>query len=294
MSSLESKIMLFIMRRMNMKRSIDRYFEQGKFDQPSAKPSKKIRSLINVEQSEVSGQIVYTMYPKSSKSEVHVLYLHGGAYVFGIQSYHFNLILRLIQATGCTVTVPDYPLAPKYTYKDAYDMVTPMAKDIVQRVGSNNFILMGDSSGGGLALGLAQYMKECSIPLPRDIILLSPWLDVTMENPGILDIDKSDPILGINGLVLAGKAYAGDQDTKHPKVSPIYGHLEDLAKITLFISSNDLLYADAKKFESIMNEQGLALRFVEFDGLFHDWMLFDIKETREVMDTIKKVMETHE
>jgi acetyl esterase/lipase len=290
MASLESRIMLFIMHRLNMKRSIDRYFKQGKFDQPSAKPSKKIMSQINIDQSEMFGQTVYTMYPKSGKSKLHVLYLHGGAYVFGIQNYHFNLVTRLILATGCTVTVPDYPLAPKYSYIDAYDMVTPMAIDLGQRVGFDNFVLMGDSSGGGLALGLAQHLRDLNMPQPSDIILLSPWLDVTMENPEILAIDPYDPILGIDGLILAGKAYAGDHDTKTPMVSPIYGNLDNLADITLFISTNDLLYADAKKFRSIMDEKGLNMRFEVFDGLFHDWMLFDIEESRKVMDTIKSVM----
>ena len=290
MASLESRIMLFIMHRMNMKRSIDRYFKQGKFDQPSSKPTKKVKSQINIEQSEVLGQTVYTMYPKSGKTKLHVLYLHGGAYVFGIQNFHFNLVKRLILATGCTVTVPDYPLAPKHSYKDAYDMVTEIAKDIVQQVGTDSFVLMGDSSGGGLALGLAQHLRDLNMPQPCDIILLSPWLDVTMENPEILAIDKSDPILGINGLTLAGKAYAGDQDTKHPRVSPIYGNLENLADITLFISTNDLLYADAKKFKSIMDEKGLPMRFEVYEGLFHDWMLFDIEESRKVMDTIKSVL----
>lgn len=289
MASLESKIMLFIMHRMNMKRSIDRYLRSG-IAPPPAKPSKKIQSLIHVEQSTVMGQAVYTMYPKAGKSKVHVLYLHGGAYVFGIQSYHFNLVTRLILATGCTVTVPDYPLAPKHSYKDAYDMVTPIAEDIVKQAGSDSFVLMGDSSGGGLALGLAQHLRDLTIPQPKDIILLSPWLDVTMENPEILAIDKFDPILGINGLILAGKAYAGDQDTKHPLVSPIYGNLDNLAKITLFISTNDLLYADAKKFKSIMDEKELPLRFEVFEGLFHDWMLFDIRESRKVMDTIKSIL----
>lgn len=290
MASIESRIMLFIMHRMNMKRSIDRYFKQGKFDQPSAKPSKKVKSQISIDQSEMFGQTVYTMYPKSGKSKLHVLYLHGGAYVFGIQGYHFNLVTRLILATGCTVTVPDYPLAPKYSFKDAYDMVTPMAVDIVQQVGSEHFVLMGDSSGGGLALGLAQHLRDLNMPQPSDIILLSPWLDVTMENSEILAIDPSDPILGIDGLILAGKAYAGDQDTKHPTVSPIYGNLDNLADITLFISTNDLLYADAKKFKSIMDEKGLNMRFEVFDGLFHDWMLFDIEESRKVMDTIKTII----
>lgn len=290
MASLESRIMLFIMHRMNMKRSIDRYFKQGKFNQPSAKPSKKIMSQINIDQSEMFGQTVYTMYPKSGKSKLHVLYLHGGAYVFGIQNYHFNLVTRMILATGCTVTVPDYPLAPKYSFKDAYDMVAPMAIDLGQRVGFDNFVLMGDSSGGGLALGLAQHLRDLNIPQPSDIILLSPWLDVTMENPEILAIDPYDPILGIDGLILAGKAYSGNHDTKHPMVSPIYGNLDNLADITLFISTNDLLYADAKKFKKIMDEKGLNMRFEVYDGLFHDWMLFDIEESRKVLDTIKSVM----
>lgn len=290
MASFESKIMLFIMHRMNMKRSIDRYLKSGVTPLP-AKPGRKIKSQINVEQSEVRGRTVYTMYPTSGKARLHVLFLHGGAYVFGIQNYHFNLVMRLILATGCTVTVPDYPLAPKHTYKDAYDMVTPIAEDIVQQVGCENFVLMGDSSGGGLALGLAQHLRDLNVPQPKDIILLSPWLDVTMENPEILAIDKSDPILGISGLILAGKAYAGVQDTKHPKISPIYGNLDNLAKITLFISTNDLLYADAKKFKSIMDDKGLNMRYEVFDGLFHDWMLFDFQESRKVIKIIQNIFE---
>jgi acetyl esterase/lipase len=39
---------------------------------------------------------------------------------------------------------------------------------------------MGDSSGGGMALALAQKARDAGLQQPRDLVLLSPWLDVTM------------------------------------------------------------------------------------------------------------------
>ena len=35
---------------------------------------------------------------------------------------------------GSTVILPDYPLTPKYTYKDVFNMVTPLYKEIIDKV----------------------------------------------------------------------------------------------------------------------------------------------------------------
>lgn len=58
---------------------------------------------------------------------------------------------------------------------------------------------MGDSAGGGLALGLALALKTENITQPKDIILLSPWLDVTLSNEDIPKYESSDPILSAWG-----------------------------------------------------------------------------------------------
>ena len=45
--------------------------------------------------------------------------------------------------------------------------------------------IMGDSAGGGMSLALAQKFREECLPQPSNIVLLSPWLDITMTNPDI-------------------------------------------------------------------------------------------------------------
>ncbi|WP_434751036.1 alpha/beta hydrolase fold domain-containing protein [Paenibacillus amylolyticus] len=65
-------------------------------------------------------------------------------------------------------------------------------------------------AGGGLSLALAQYLLEQGLPQPKDIILLSPWLDITLNNPQVLAMIDKEPMLNWEMLVEAGKRYAGE------------------------------------------------------------------------------------
>lgn len=287
MASIESKIMVFILWRMNMKRSIDRYFKKAKFDQQKSQtPSKKIRSRVHVETEKTLGRDVITMRPISSGSKTKILFFHGGAYIFGVENFHFNFAMRLIESASCTIVMPDYPLAPLNCAADVYELALSLYQKLLEDKETDRIILMGDSSGGGIALGLAQHLRRMGIRQPDKIILLSPWLDVTMSHPEIQNVDRNDPILGIDGLIMAGAAYAKDWDRKDYRVSPIYGELSGLADIQLFISTHDLLYPDARKLRDIMQKENLALEYHEYPGLFHDWMLFDIPESRDVLEKI--------
>ena len=188
------------------------------------------------------------------------------------------------------VTIIDYPLAPRYTAENAYDVAIAVFKGIIKTESADKIVLMGDSSGGGLALGLAQYLRDQQMPQPKQIILLSPWLDVTMQNPDMAAIDKHDPILSIEGLTMAGQAYAGNKDPKDPIISPMYGTFENLGAISLFTSTNDILNADARKFKWMLDQQGVGIRYEEYSELFHDWMIFDIRESKDVVAKITEIV----
>jgi acetyl esterase/lipase len=71
-----------------------------------------------------------------------------------------------------------------------------------------------------------------------------------MTNPDILAVDKYDKLLCIKGLQLAGEAYADKLDLKDYRVSPIYGDLNQLPKISIFIGTHDLFIADSRKLKS--------------------------------------------
>lgn len=291
MASVESDIILFILHNLRIKRSIGRYFKRARNEQEISKaPNRKLRSLASIDKKVFMGRNAYTAIPFQKKSNIHVLYFHGGAYIYGLKNYHYNFISRIMDTIGCTVTIPDYPLAPHHMAEDAFTLAIESYKWTVEKSGADKIVLMGDSSGGGLALGLAQHLRDQQMPQPKHIILLSPWLDVTMQNPDMAAIDKLDPILSIEGLKMAGQAYAGFQDPKNPTISPMYGTFENLGAISLFTSTNDILNADARTFKRMSEKQGVGIRYEEYSGLFHDWMVFNIRESRDVIAKITEIL----
>ena len=42
---------------------------------------------------------------------------------------------------------------------------------------------MGDSAGGGLSLALSMYLRDAGLEhlMPRALVLMSPWVDLTMS-----------------------------------------------------------------------------------------------------------------
>ena len=122
---------------------------------------KEIEEIFNVEIKEYSGRKVFIVNPKEqNKSEQTILYIHGGAYMAEVTKDHWDFIKKIVEDTNATVIVPDYPLAPKYTYKEVFNMMEPLYKEIVSKVDMEKFIVMGDSAGGGLALALEEKLSQ--------------------------------------------------------------------------------------------------------------------------------------
>lgn len=251
-----------------------------------SEPPKRMRTSFHIETSQSYGRNVYTLRSKKGSSSRCIFYLHGGAYVYGFTKFHWGLIAKLIAASGCSVIAPDYPLAPSYTYLDSFKMVEPIYKGLVAKVGGENVILMGDSAGGGFALALAQKMKAEGVEGAKQIILLSPWLDITLENEAIAALESKDPILGVSSLKRAGRLYAGNASLSDYLLSPINGELEGLGAISIFTGTRDILLADARKFKGIADKQGISIKYFEYEDMLHDWVLFNLPESKMAIEQI--------
>jgi len=165
------------------------------------------------------------------------------------------------------------------------------AKHVIYLHGGASVTLMGDSSGGGISLALAQRLREDGHEQPGHIVLLSPWLDATLSNPEISEFDKIDPFLGTDGLKYGGAAYARDVDPKSYLVSPVYGSLRGLAPISLFIGTRDILFPDCRKLREQARTEGVEINYREYEGMVHDWMLVAMPEgkqaVREIVEAIR-------
>jgi|SRR5690606_31982873 acetyl esterase/lipase len=291
MASLESKAFSVFLTLINKKAFLRKQFEFGRFDFfQSPQPHRELRRKCTVETRTFHNRNVFTLHPKQTASGTHILYLHGGAYVQNFTKQHWTFLGMLIDATRCTITAPDYPLAPTHTYRDVFAMMVPLYKELTRSAHPSRIIVMGDSSGGGMALALAQLIAKENGPQASVLILLSPWLDITLENPAILDIDPLDPFLGIDGLKKAGASYAGDAPSDHYLLSPINGPAEGLPDVYLFAGSRDILTADARKWVSLMKQQGKAVHYYEYKDMIHVWMLLNFPESRNAREKIISIV----
>ena len=291
MVSIESKLFCFLLRLIKKKKFLDMQFAVGKFNfNTSQEPTRKTSKICHVEKRRINGHNTFTLTPKSEKSNTYILYLHGGAYVQSFLKQPWKFLSFLVKHTRCTVIAPDYPLAPEYTYLQAFEFVVPLYMEIIAKPEASQTIVMGDSAGRGFALALAQELKRDSLPQPDKIILLSPWLDITLKNPAIRRIDPVDPFLGIAGLKKAGLLYAGTSDPNTNMVSPINGSLEGLGKISIFIGTHDIFVADTRKLKSRANQQGILINYREYKNMIHVWMLLDFPESQQAKNEIIEII----
>ena len=287
MPSIQSKAINVLLHLLRMKRTSNRLrqrVESG--DRTYTEPSRRLHRKHQITKRELNGHLVWTIAPKQNAGRKHIIYLHGGAYVNSFASQHWGLMSKLVEALNCTVTAPNYPHAPEYYVHDVFEFLLPLYNELAAVGGSSNVSIMGDSSGGGISLALAQRLREDGLVQPGRVILLSPWLDATLSNPEIPEFDKIDPFLGVEGLKYGGQVYARDVDPKSYLVSPVYGSLKDLAPISVFIGTRDVFCPDCRKLRDNAAAEGVRLDYREYEGMVHDWMLGPLPEAKQAINEI--------
>lgn len=200
-------------------------------------PSFLFKSTLEIK--EYLNRKVYFLNKKDDNNYI-IIYLHGGAYVSEPLLTHWQYVDHLAQTINAQIVFPIYPLIPNNTHIDAYDLLNEIYPDLLMT--NKKIILMGDSAGGGLALAYNEYLYEKKVDLPDKLILFSPWVDVSMTNPDIIDYEEEDPSLSLYGLTELGKLWADKISTKDYLVSPIYGDLSSIKKGLIFVGTSEIFY----------------------------------------------------
>ncbi|MEV8253725.1 alpha/beta hydrolase [Rhodoglobus sp. NPDC076762] len=252
----------------------------------SFEPPASISRHVAVSSEDVSGWPVFTIAPKTPSDSGHVVYLHGGSYVFQINPLHWKLMARLVRATGVTFTVPIMPLAPDGRASVVVDRAATIVQSVVAKFGPDCVSVMGDSSGGGMAMAVSMELRDRKLPPLRSIVLIAPWLDISGTDPMLAVIAPRDPWLAVPGTHAAGALYRAELEESDWRVSPIHGNLTGLAPITVFTGTRDLVHADALRLRDRAQKEGIALDFHIGEGMIHDYPLLPIPEAAEARSVI--------
>jgi monoterpene epsilon-lactone hydrolase len=255
--------------------------------QPAGPPDRLLRGH-QVKARTIDGFTCYSVTPGGGYEQT-VIYLHGGAYIGEITSQHWGLVAGLADA-GIRVEVPIYGLAPRHSYREAYSFLTGVYRELLAETDARQLSVAGDSAGAGLALGFVQTLPGLQLAQPAKLVLISPWLDLTLTGAGVSEAERRDPWLSRIGLTLAGESWAGGDDPTAPRLSPINGPLSPLPPTTVYIGTRDLLHPDVVRLAERAAAAGTRIDLVTCRGAVHVYPLVPAPEGRRAAAEIVQLL----
>lgn len=236
-----------------------------------------------------TGWPVYRVLPLGPMATRAAVYLHGGAWVNQIHPLHWRLVAGLAARSRTVITVPIYPLAPLGTAATVVPTAADLVAGLVDRYGAGNVTALGDSAGGQIALSAALLLRDRGVP-PHRTVLISPALDLTLDNPEIDVVERTDPWLARAGTRAAIELWRGELSLQDPIVSPLFGNLAGLGPLTVFSGTRDITSPDTRLLVERARAAGVTVDHHEEAGLVHVHALLPVPEGRRARRVIAGVL----
>jgi epsilon-lactone hydrolase len=198
------------------------------------------------------------------------LYIHGGGYSMGSLNSHRAMAARLCKATQAPVLLLGYRLAPECPFPAALNDTTAGLRFLLSKgFDPKRIAVVGDSSGGGLAVATLVVARDAGLPVAACLVCLSPWVDLTLESARSMAGLVSDPVNTIDALNEMVGFYVGGSRTDTPSISPLFADLTGLPPMLVQVGTAELLLADARSLVARAQAAGVTAKLDEYEGLIH-------------------------
>lgn len=231
--------------------------------------------------------------PSSSKRVL--LHLHGGAFFAGSSNTHYAMATELAARCHATVYLLDYRRAPEHVYPAALDDALNAYHALLgQGWMPEQIFLAGDSGGCTHVLSLAIALRDQGSPLPAGLVMLSPFVDLTLSPPSVTQNAKRDPMLSVNILKRGADAYRGKLALNDPRISPLFAPLHNLPPLLVQVGSEEILLDDAVQLAERIQAKGGAVDCQVYQGMWHNFQMFNrlITEAEDALEQIGQFVRT--
>ncbi|MFW2097818.1 alpha/beta hydrolase [Acinetobacter sp. ULE_I057] len=234
------------------------------------------RKDVQIRSLRIAGIRAEEIKPQAHTTQM-IFHIHGGAFFVGSIKTHRAFLSEVATRTQMQVLHVDYPLAPESKFPEAGDAIYDIYQQLLdQGVQPKDIIVSGDSCGANLALALALRIKEENKQqLPSALILMSPFLDLTLTGESLRYNQKHDALLSIEALESGIDFYVPKNlDRSLPPLSPIFGDFEGLPPTLVQIGSKEILLSDAQRFEKKAKAAGVKVNYKLYTGMWHNFQMF--------------------
>lgn len=238
-----------------------------------------------------------TKISSEEKNKQLLLFLHGGAFVYGPVQHHWDMAEELVKNLSCNLWMVDYPKAPEHKIDIISNNIDRVYEQALENFKPHKIILIGDSVGATLIAALVQRIIQSAKPLPAKLILISPVMEAGLQGVEVDRIDKKDPILSKAGVLSAKKMCAVNNNLLDPRLSPVRCSFHRFPETVIFIAEHDITRPGQEAAVKILKDNKVENNVIYGKSMPHIWPLLPVmKEAgdarKQVLQEIKSCFET--
>lgn len=243
-------------------------------------------STISINETTIAGVKSYWLNKSSIDQKHIIIYLHGGVYVYGSFKAYRAMLSHLAGSLNSAILYVEYSLSPEHPYPAANNDILKVYRELQHKYPGYKITIIGDSAGGGLAISLVHNAQKVNLPVPTNLALISPWIDLKGNNKSYETKQAVDPILNKGFLHDHALLYAGN---RMKEADPSEIKFKQFPPVLLLVGSDEILNDDARNFYAYIKPIQPAARFKEFEGQKHVWIFSDInaKPSVEAVNDIR-------
>ncbi len=230
---------------------------------------------VSMEETEWNGVTVRIVRPKNQpaeKTQKVLMNVHGGGYVFGGGLSSLRGALPFAIQGGYTVVAVDYRMPPEHPHPAAVDDAVTVYKELLKTHQPEDIAIFGTSAGGSLAASAVLAARDQGLPLPAAVLMNTPWSDLTKTGDSYATLAGLDPVLvDYDGLLATmARIYAGDEDMKHPLLSPVYADYDaGFPPSFLLTGTRDLFLSNTVRHHRVLRDAGIEADLHVYEGMWH-------------------------
>ena len=196
-----------------------------------------------------------------------ILHFHGGAFRTGAPETIAPFAAALAAQCMARVICPAYRLAPEHPYPAGLNDALAVMRSL-QREAQHSLIVSGDSAGGGLAASLTSLAVAAGAP-PDRLVLISPWLDLTLASNCYQDNAGSDLLFSRAAAQAAVELYLQGASPYDASASPLFADVSGFPPTLISVGAGEVLADDSRRFHAALISAGAVAVLCEIADMEH-------------------------
>ncbi|KAA0989217.1 alpha/beta hydrolase [Dyadobacter aurulentus] len=211
------------------------------------------------------------------------MFIHGGGWILGDFPTHHRLVRDIVLESGMAAVFVNYSRTSEAPYPQAINEIYAATKWVAANgekinVDGSKLAVVGNSVGGNMSTVTCLMAKEKGGPEIKLQVMMWPIVDADFETKSYQKFGK-DRFLSTSLMKWMYDLYIGSpEERKTIYASPLQATLEQLKGLPpalIQTAENDILRDEGEAYGRKLDEAGVPVTTVRYNGMIHDFGLLN-------------------